>query len=70
MANHGAVTWGADLDAALRATVLLEWACSVYWHAAAIGTPRTLGERQLRRVAETVARTDYGTPRPAEEDRG
>lgn len=64
MANHGAVTWGPDLEAALRATEVLEWGSSVYWHAATIGTPRVLGERQLRAVAETVARTGYGATRP------
>ena len=28
MANHGAVTWGPDLEAALRATEVLEWGCA------------------------------------------
>ena len=32
---------GDDLQAALEATELLEWACGVYVHACAIGTPRT-----------------------------
>ncbi len=28
MRNHGALTWGSDLDAALDAAELLEWACT------------------------------------------
>ena len=42
MSNHGAVTHGADLDAAVQATELLEWAATVYWRASAIGSPRQL----------------------------
>ncbi len=42
MANHGAVTYGDDLAKAVDLALLLEWACTVYWRAAAIGTPRTL----------------------------
>ena len=54
MANHGAVAYGADVAGALRATELLEWACTVYWRAAAVGEPRVLteedraGRRRLR----------------------
>jgi L-fuculose-phosphate aldolase len=68
MANHGAVTWGPDLEAALRAAELLEWACTVYWRAAAIGTPRTLDPAQRRAVVETAMRTGYGTTRPARQE--
>lgn len=46
MSNHGAVTYAADLDAAVELAVLLEWACTVYWRAASIGTPRLLDERE------------------------
>jgi L-fuculose-phosphate aldolase len=56
MANHGAVTCGEDLESALQATLLLEWACQVYWHAAALGAPRTLTSAQLDAVAEQSAR--------------
>jgi L-fuculose-phosphate aldolase len=45
MSNHGAVTYGADLDAAIERSLLLEWACTVYWRAAALGQPRILGDR-------------------------
>ena len=44
MANHGAITWGADLAGALAATEVLEWACAVYWRAAQIGTPRVMDD--------------------------
>jgi L-fuculose-phosphate aldolase len=65
MANHGAVTWGPGLEAALSAAELLEWACTVYWRAAAIGTPRALDPDQRRAVVETALRTGYGATRPA-----
>ena len=42
MANHGAVTHAASLAAAVDHALLLEWACTVYWRAASIGTPRVL----------------------------
>ncbi len=42
MANHGALTYGNDMKGAVENTLLLEWACSVYWHAAALGKPREL----------------------------
>jgi L-fuculose-phosphate aldolase len=52
MANHGTVAHGPDLDAALSQALLLEWACAVYWRAAAIGTPRVLDEQQWRAVID------------------
>ena len=63
MANHGAVTFGADLDGALRATSLLEWACTVYWHAATLTAPRTLDAGQTRAVIDAVATRGYGATR-------
>src|SRR5947199_3936190 len=42
MANHGAIAHAPDLATAVEFSLLLEWACGVYWHAAAIGTPRAL----------------------------
>jgi len=69
MANHGAVTHGPDLDGAARATRLLEWACTLYWRAAAIGTPRTLDPKQLGTVADTIAALGYGAPKAAEPER-
>jgi len=63
MANHGAVTHGPDLAAAVRATHLLEWACRLYWRAAAIGTPRVLDPEQLGAVVDTIAARAYGVTR-------
>jgi L-fuculose-phosphate aldolase len=66
MANHGAVTHGADVAAAVRATELLEWAATVYWNAHAMGTPRILDERQQQAVVEAAVERGYGSVRPAE----
>lgn len=65
MANHGAVTLGTDLDAAIRATELLEWACTLYWRAAAVGEPRALDAGQRQAVIDHAVRTRYGTTREA-----
>ena len=53
MANHGAVVLGRDPDAAVELALLLEWACTVFWRASALGEPRTLDEDQRREVAES-----------------
>jgi L-fuculose-phosphate aldolase len=55
MGSHGAVTYGADLQAAIDATELLEWACDVYVHACSCGTPRVLDEDERRAVAAALA---------------
>ena len=65
MANHGAIVHGQDLDAALELSLLLEWACTVYWRAAAIGEPRVLGADALGAVGAAVAERGYGTTRKA-----
>ena len=70
LANHGTIAFGADLDAAVRATELLEWAATVYWRAAQVGTPRALDERQLQDVVDVAMARNYGSLKPAEEDRG
>lgn len=69
MANHGAVSHGSDLDGAARATQLLEWACTLYWRAATIGTPRALDPDELGAVADTIADLGYGAPKAAERER-
>lgn len=61
MASHGAVTYGANLQAAIDATELLEWACGVYVHACAVGTPRELAEDERMAVAASLA--TYGRRR-------
>jgi L-fuculose-phosphate aldolase len=61
MANHGTIAYGDQLGAAVERSLLLEWACTVYWRAAAIGAPRSLGEEQLEAVREELGRRDYGS---------
>jgi L-fuculose-phosphate aldolase len=68
MSNHGAITHGHDLAAAVENAHLLEWACTVYWRAASIGTPRTLTETDLAAVMETVVRSGYGTTHPHDQE--
>jgi L-fuculose-phosphate aldolase len=65
MANHGAVALGPDVASAVRATELLEWACTVYWRAACVGTPRTLGDADLQAVVTAVTERGYGRTREA-----
>lgn len=67
LANHGTVAHGADLEAALRATELLEWAAGVYWRAASLGTPRVLDEAARQAVVEAAVARGYGTVRPVED---
>ena len=55
MGSHGAVTYGDSLQAAIDATELLEWACTVYVHARACGTPRELAQDERRAVVEALA---------------
>jgi len=61
MSNHGAIAHGPDLDSAIDRTLLVEWTCSLYWHAAAIGTPRTLDEEQRAAFISAVFDRGYGT---------
>lgn len=67
MANHGAVAYGADLGGAVEASLLLEWACGVYWHARAIGEPRTLDAAECAAVVEAAVERGYGRTKPAGE---
>ena len=67
MANHGALTYAADPAAAAELTRLLEWACTVYWRAAAIGTPRALDEPERQAVIEAVLVRGYGQTKEADE---
>jgi L-fuculose-phosphate aldolase len=66
MANHGAIAFGQDLDQAVEQSLLLEWACGVYWHATAIGSPRTLDEEQRQAVVRAALERGYGNERQAE----
>ena len=65
MANHGAIVHAPDLATAVELSLILEWTCDVYWHAAAIGTPQTLDDTQRTAFFEAVAQRGYGT-RPAQ----
>ncbi|MGW7402395.1 class II aldolase/adducin family protein [Streptomyces sp. NPDC054833] len=70
MASHGALTHGPTLDKAVENALLLEWACGVYQHAAALGTPRVLDEQQQLAVIEAAIARNYGTTQsvpPAQE---
>lgn len=69
MANHGAIVHGEDLDGALELSLLLEWACTIYWRAAAIGEPRVLGAEQREAVVAAALSRNYGTTHRVEEDR-
>jgi L-fuculose-phosphate aldolase len=70
MANHGAITHGPDLAGAVERSLLLEWACTVYWRAAAIGEPNALDEEQRQAVVTAALERGYGSTRPAERDAG
>jgi L-fuculose-phosphate aldolase len=63
MANHGAIAYGPGLDSAMQQAQLLEWGCELYWRAAAIGVPRTLGESEQLAFVDTVSRRGYGITR-------
>jgi L-fuculose-phosphate aldolase len=66
VANHGALADGADIGGAVENMLLLEWACGVYWHAAALGKPRVLGREQLDAVVEQVVSRRYGQTKERE----
>ena len=60
MQNHGHVGYGHSLDAAVESSLLVEWACTVYWRARAIGEPSALSNEQMQEVVEQVVRLGYG----------
>jgi L-fuculose-phosphate aldolase len=63
MANHGAIVHAGDLDAAYDLSLLLEWACTVYWRAAALGEPRALGPEERQAVIDAALERGYGGTR-------
>jgi len=65
LANHGTLVHAADLEAALELTALLEWACTVYWRAASVGTPRVLSGADREAVVAAVVARGYGEPKAA-----
>jgi L-fuculose-phosphate aldolase len=65
MANHGAINYAPDAETAVENALLLEWACTVYWRAAAIGEPRVLDEAARQAVVAAAVERGYGTTKPA-----
>jgi L-fuculose-phosphate aldolase len=61
MANHGMLAVGPDLDGAFANAELLEWACELYWRAAAVGRPRTLDAGQAQEFLDAISARRYGT---------
>jgi len=70
MANHGAITHAPNVAAAVEHALLLEWACTVYWRAAAIGEPKTLDAQQREAVVAAALQRGYGSTKPASEEGG
>src|SRR5204862_5102971 len=71
MANHGALNYAPDAETAVENALLLEWACTVYWRAAAIGAPHALDEAERQAVVAAAVERGYGTTQPASpEDSG
>jgi L-fuculose-phosphate aldolase len=60
MANHGALTHAGDLTTAMDHALLLEWACTLYWRAASIGSPRALNSEQQQAAVEAAIARNYG----------
>jgi L-fuculose-phosphate aldolase len=65
MANHGAIVYASDVAGAVEAALLLEWACTVYWRAAAIGEPHALDANEQAAVITTAVERGYGQTRAA-----
>jgi L-fuculose-phosphate aldolase len=68
MANHGAVTRGTTLAEALERTFLLEWGCTLYQRASALGTPKVLTQAQQQAVLEVAFALRYGKRQPVDGD--
>ncbi len=60
MANHGALNFAPSMGKAVEGALLLEWACEVYWRAAAIGAPRALDDDERQAVIEAALTRGYG----------
>jgi L-fuculose-phosphate aldolase len=59
LANHGAVNHASSLADAVDGAFLLEWACGLYIHAARLGTPRVLDDKQQAAVQASAVRHGY-----------
>ncbi len=60
MRNHGSVAYGSSAAEACGRLETVEWLAEVYRRAAALGTPRLLGDEELAAVAAQLNRLDYG----------
>lgn len=60
MANHGAISVGADLATAMSLTADVEWLCGVWRRGRQLGSPQVLDDAEVARVRERL-RT-YGQP--------
>jgi L-fuculose-phosphate aldolase len=49
-------------------SLLLEWACTVYWRARALGEPSELDEEQRAAVVAAAVERGYGTTREVSHD--
>jgi L-fuculose-phosphate aldolase len=63
MQNHGAIAYAGTPAQAVDLSLQLEWACSVYWHAAQLGEPRVLDAAELQAVVQQVVALGYGRTR-------
>jgi L-fuculose-phosphate aldolase len=68
MANHGSVALGPDPARALDNALLLEWLCTVYRDAVAVGTPRVLGAAEQEAVVAAALGRRYGSTVPVSEE--
>jgi L-fuculose-phosphate aldolase len=68
MANHGAIVHAPTVDAAVDGSLLLEWACEVYWRAAQVGDPATLDADAQAAVVRAAVERGYGTTKAAGSD--
>jgi L-fuculose-phosphate aldolase len=68
LANHGTIAQGATLEAALRVTELLEWACDVWWRASQVGAPRVLSDEEQQAVVEVAVRRRYGSTQAVDDE--
>ena len=57
-----------DASTAVELSLLLEWACTVYWRAAAIGSPRVLDSEQRQAVVAAALERGYGSTKPVERE--
>lgn len=60
LANHGAVAFASDLEAAVGLAEKVEWLARVYWQALQLGPPPLLDAAEMARIVDKF--TTYGRP--------